>query len=128
MFAATFAATLLAAAGPAAAADTAQPQAAPAATFQVEVIGAVLRPGMVELKDGDRVLLALARARPDASLSDLTRVCVAHMATVSTAPVTVVSAPSMECVNVFKVIEHGDRSSDLVLHAGDVVVVMTRRS
>ena len=128
MVAATLTASLLAiAAGPAGAADTAPPVAAPAATFQVEVIGAVLRPGKVELKDGDRVTLAIARAGAEISMNpDLSRVCIAHMATVTRTSTTVVSGPSVECVNLFKVLERGDRSFDPVLHPGDVVVVMAR--
>ncbi|MEA2785001.1 MAG: hypothetical protein QOF71_1105 [Candidatus Eremiobacteraeota bacterium] len=127
MLAVIFTATFLATAGPAMAADTAPPQAAPAATFQVEVIGAVLRPGNVELKDGDRLLLAIARAGTDVSLNpDLTNVCVAHMATVNRTTVIEVTAPSMECTNVYKALERGDRSFDPVLRPGDVVVVMAK--
>ena len=129
MLAATFTACLFAAfAGPAAAADSVPPEAAPAATFQVEVIGAVLHSGKVELKDGDRVSLAIARAGTNISLNpDLGRVCIAHMGTsVTKAAVTEISAISVHCINMFKALQGGDMSSDPVLHPGDIVVVMAR--
>ena len=128
MLAVTLAASFLATAAPALAADTAPAQAAPAATFQVDVLGAVLRPGKVDLKDGDRLLLAIARAGTNVSLNpDLTNVCVAHTATVDRTSVTEVRAPSMECTNVYQAIQRGDRSFDPVLHPGDVVIVMAKK-
>jgi protein involved in polysaccharide export with SLBB domain len=128
MLAAAFTAAMLAiAAGPTWAADSATPQAAPGATFQIEVIGAVLHPGKVELKDGDRVSLAIARAGVASTANpDLTHVCVAHMATVNEASsATEVFAPSVECVNLYKWLAQGSQASNPVLHPGDVVVVMS---
>ncbi len=128
MLAATFAASLLAvAAGPALAADAPGPQAAPAATFQIEVMGAVLHPGKIELKDGDHVSLAIARAGADVSTNpDLSRVCIAHMAKVTRTTVTEISGPSVDCIDLYKWLQRGDRAFDPVLHPGDVVVVFAR--
>ena len=127
MLAVTLTASFLATAGSAVAADTAPSQAAPAATFQVQVLGAVQRPGTIEVKDGERLLAAIARAGTDVSLNpDLTNVCVAHMATVNRTSVTEVTAPSMECTNVYQALQRGDRSFDPILHVGDVVIVMAK--
>jgi protein involved in polysaccharide export with SLBB domain len=128
LLAATFTASLLAlAAGPAMAADSTPTQAAPAVTFQIEVVGAVVRAGKFQLKDGDRVSLALARAGADVSMNpDLSRICVAHMGTVSRTAPTEIYAPSVECIDLYKWLQHGDGASNPVLHAGDVVVVMAR--
>ena len=127
MLAATLTAFLLAlVAGPAVAADSTTP-AVTAQTFQIDVIGAVARPGKVQLKDGDRVTLALARAGAELSTNpDLSRVCIAHMATVTKTSVTEIHAPSVDCVDLFKFLERGDIASNPVLHGGDVVVVMAR--
>ncbi len=77
--------------------------------------------------DGDRVTLAIARAGAALSTNlDLAHVCVAHMATVNRASSsTEISAPSVECVNLYTWFAQGSQASNPVLHPGDVVVVMS---
>ncbi|HEY5090799.1 MAG TPA: polysaccharide biosynthesis/export family protein, partial [Polyangia bacterium] len=79
-------------------------------TIRVQVLGAVARPGNVEVLKGDRLSAALARAGVDASVhSDLTRVYLTR-----TDLVTGNTGPSYQ-VDVNKALQQGDQRFDPVL-------------
>ena len=116
------AAFLSAAAPPAALAQTSPPAAAPAPiaeTIRVQVLGAVARPGNVELREGDRLLLALARAGVSENLSsDLRRV---HL--IRLGATTGSTAPSYYQIDVYQAMLQGDQRFDPILRNGDKIFV-----
>ena len=86
--------------------------------LQVEVIGAVDKPGDVMVREGDDVAMAIARAgTATQQQADLNRVTVTRAGpngqkTVST-------------VNLYDILKNGDTSHDVVMQKGDVVYVPT---
>jgi polysaccharide export outer membrane protein len=85
------------------------------ATFAIEVVGAVDRPGALELHEGDRLSIAIAKAGNSANAqSDLSHVFVTHNASGHT---------STTQVDMYRALEHGDLVGDPKLAQGDVVYV-----
>jgi hypothetical protein len=113
---------LSSAAPPAALAQTSSPAPAPspaAETIRVQVLGAVARPGNIELRAGDRLLLALARAGVGENLySDLSRV---HLLRGSAA--TDGTTPLTYQIDMYQATQHGDLRFDPVLRNGDKIYV-----
>lgn len=85
------------------------------ATFTIEVVGAVDHPGEVQLHDGDRLSIAIAKVGNSATAqSDLSHVFV-------TSKTDGKSATSE--VDMYRALEHGDLAGDPKLTQGDVVFV-----
>lgn len=85
-------------------------------TFRVRVLGAVDHPGDVELNEGDRLAVAIAKAGDSPSLNaDLNHIHVTHHLADGRTTVTE--------VNLYKSLEKGDTTSDLPLASDDVVFV-----
>lgn len=84
--------------------------------FTVGVAGAVDRPGNVQLEEGQRLSMAIARAgtSPD-SIADLNHVVITH-----TDPN---GMTTKQVVNLYNTLLHGDMRSNPVLRKGDVVYV-----
>lgn len=85
-------------------------------TFNVQVLGAVDHPGDVVMHEGDRLVMAIARAgnSPNAN-TDLNHVVVRH--TAADGKVTT------QTVNMYDIYKDGDVSKDLVMQKGDYVYV-----
>jgi polysaccharide export outer membrane protein len=84
--------------------------------FTVQVVGAVDRPGNVQLEEGQRLSMAIARAgtSPNA-VSDLN-----HVVITRTEP----DGKTVKLqVNMYNALLHGDMSADPVLQKGDLVYV-----
>jgi polysaccharide export outer membrane protein len=85
-------------------------------TFNVEVVGAVDKPGEISLSEGDRLSTAIAKAgnsaNSNADLNDIrvTRDLGAGQTKVYT-------------INLYNELQHGDTASDIVLQKNDVVYV-----
>ncbi|HEY0393300.1 MAG TPA: polysaccharide biosynthesis/export family protein [Candidatus Elarobacter sp.] len=94
-----------------------------AETIRVQVLGAVSRPGNVEVNEGDRLSMALARAgteaatRPDLNKIYLTRIN----------PETGKTLPSYE-INLFQALKRGDQRYDPILQKDDKIFVPEARS
>jgi len=85
-------------------------------TINVEVLGAVDHPGEIQINDGDRLSMAIAKAGNSASASaDLNHIHV-------TRPLPNGTSQNFD-VNLYDKLEKGDLSTDLVLQKGDVVYV-----
>lgn len=85
-------------------------------TIHVRVLGAVDRPGEVEVNEGDRLAVAVAKAgNSAASNADLNHIRVTR--SVPGAP------PQSTEVNLYRVLQAGDLSHDFVLAADDIVYV-----
>lgn len=85
-------------------------------TIHVRVLGAVDRPGEIEVNEGDRLAVAVAKAgNSAASNADLNHIRVTR------------SAPGAQTesteVNLYRVLQQGDLSHDFVLAADDIVYV-----
>jgi polysaccharide export outer membrane protein len=91
-------------------------------TIAVDVIGAVDHPGEVELHDGDRLSVAIARAGNSAGAqSDLSHVYVRQK--------TAEGSDVTKEFDMYRSLEHGDLKGDPKLNNGDVVFVpQTRKS
>lgn len=89
--------------------------------FTVEVVGAVDRPGNVQLQEGDRLSMAIARAGTSPNVySDLNHVVVTRT--------DANGKTTKREINMYKALENGDRRYDPVLEKNDVVYVpMGRR-
>jgi polysaccharide export outer membrane protein len=82
----------------------------------VEVIGAVDKPGDVQVRDGDDVAMAIARAgTATQQQADLN-----HITVTRNGPN---GAKSVQTVNLYDVLKRGDTSHDVVMQKGDVVYV-----
>ncbi|MBD5633943.1 MAG: polysaccharide biosynthesis/export family protein [Candidatus Eremiobacteraeota bacterium] len=82
----------------------------------VEVVGAVDKPGDVQVREGDDVAMAIARAGTATQQSaDLNRITVTR------------NSPdgkkSVQTVNLYDVLKNGDTSHDVIMQKGDVVYV-----
>ena len=85
-------------------------------TFNVEVVGAVDKPGEVSISQGDRLSTAIAKAgNSAASNADLNVIRVTR--DLGNGQTTVFN------VNLYKALQQGDTSSDLALQKNDVVYV-----
>ncbi|HEY6234778.1 MAG TPA: polysaccharide biosynthesis/export family protein, partial [Candidatus Elarobacter sp.] len=85
-------------------------------TIRVQVLGAVSRPGNVEVQVGDRLTMALARAGAEAgALSDLNRVYLTRID-----PATGKTTPSYE-INVYVALQRGDQRYDPILQKDDKI-------
>jgi polysaccharide export outer membrane protein len=94
-----------------------------AETIRVQVIGAVTRPGNVEVNEGDRLSMAVARAGAEASAKpDLSRIYLTR-----TDPVTGKTSPSYE-INVLNALQRGDQRYDPILQANDKIWIPEARS
>lgn len=82
----------------------------------VEVVGAVDRPGNVQLDEGQRLSMAIARAgtSPDA-ISDLNHVVITR--------IDPSGKTTKQEVNLYNTLLHGDMRSDPVLQKGDLIYV-----
>jgi polysaccharide export outer membrane protein len=84
--------------------------------FRVRVLGAVDHPGDVELNSGDHLAVAIAKAGNSPSMnSDLNHIRVTHTLPDGKTHVTE--------VNLYKALQDGDSSADIVLSTDDVVYV-----
>ncbi len=91
-------------------------------TFRVQVMGAVSRPGNVEVVQGDRLAMALARAGTEASQKpDLNRVYLTR-----TNPET--GKPVSYEVNLFRFLQGGDQRYNPILQKDDTIVVSEAHS
>ena len=94
-----------------------------AETIRVQVLGAVSRPGNVEVNVGDRLTMALARAGAEAQAhSDLNRVYLTRID-----PATGKTTPSY-VINVYQALEHGDQRFDPILRKDDKIYIPEARS
>jgi polysaccharide export outer membrane protein len=85
------------------------------ATFTIEVVGAVDHPGEVQLHEGDRLSIAIAKVGNSATAqSDLSHVFVTRKAS---------SQTSTSEIDMYRALEHGDLAGDPRLTQGDVVFV-----
>lgn len=90
--------------------------------IRIQVIGAVSRPGTIELAEGDRLSMALARAGAAASLNpDLTRVFLTR------ADPTTHRLVSFQ-INVFEALQRGDVRFDPLLRQDDKIFVPEARA
>ena len=90
------------------------------ATFQVEVVGAVDHPGNIELNEGDRLSVAVAKAGNSAnSKADLNHIRV-------TRPDAAGRTQQSE-INLYQALEKGDLQYDPILQKGDLVYVPQTR-
>jgi polysaccharide export outer membrane protein len=93
-----------------------------AETVRVQVIGAVSRPGNVEVNVGDRLTMALARAGAEATVRpDLNRVTLTRL------DPTTGKNTSFQ-VDVYQWLQHGDRRYDPILQKDDTIYVPEARS
>jgi protein involved in polysaccharide export with SLBB domain len=84
--------------------------------LQVEVIGAVDKPGDVLVREGDDVAMAIARAgTATQQQADLSHVTVSRNGPNG--------AKVVSNVDLYKVLKDGDTSHDIVMQKGDVVYV-----
>ncbi len=84
-------------------------------TIEVSVIGAVDHPGDVEVKEGDRLSLAIAMAgNSKTAQADLNHVVITRVQGASSSAIS---------VNLYDELEKGDINADPVLQKGDVVYV-----
>jgi polysaccharide export outer membrane protein len=92
-------------------------------TFRVQVLGAVTRPGNVDVNEGDRLSVALARAGVEASAKpDLNRVYLTRID-----PATGKTQASYE-VNVYQALQKGDQRFDPILRKDDKILVPEART
>ncbi len=84
--------------------------------FAVHVIGAVDKPGDVQLRDGDDLAMAVARAGTSTNSNpDLNRITVTRTGVDGKSTIT--------NVNLYDVLKNGDKSKDIVMQKGDLVYV-----
>jgi polysaccharide export outer membrane protein len=94
-----------------------------AEVIRVQVLGAVTRPGNVEVSVGDRLSMALARAGAEAGAkSDLNRVYLTRID-----PETGKTLPSYE-INLYQALQRGDQRYDPILRKDDKIYVPEARS
>ncbi len=84
--------------------------------FAVHVIGAVDKPGDVQLRDGDDLAMAVARAGTSTNSNpDLNRITVTRNGSDGKSTIT--------NVNLYDVLKNGNKSEDIVMQKGDLVYV-----
>jgi polysaccharide export outer membrane protein len=90
------------------------------ATFEVRVVGAVDKPGDVEMHQGDDLAIAIARAGTSATANpDLNKVAVTRVGPDGKAVV--------RTVDLYTVLKGGDLANDMVLQKNDLVFVPTAK-
>src|SRR5579872_2398508 len=88
--------------------------------INVEVLGSVDHPGEIQLNEGDRLSMAIAKAgNSQSSNADLNNIHVTR--TAADGQVQNIT------IDLYKELEHGDLSKDLVMQKGDVVYVPQTR-
>lgn len=88
--------------------------------FAVHVIGAVDKPGDVQLRDGDDLAMAVARAGTSTNANpDLNRITVTRTDAAGVSTTT--------SVNLYDVLKNGDKSKDIKMIKGDLVYVPQAR-
>jgi polysaccharide biosynthesis/export protein len=93
-----------------------------AETIRVQVLGAVTRPGNVEINEGDRLSMALARAGAEASAKpDLNRVYLTRLD-----PVTGKTMTSFQ-IDMYQALMKGDQRYDPILRKDDKIYVPEAR-
>jgi len=86
------------------------------ATFNVQVLGAVDKPGDTAMHEGDDVAMAVARAGAStAQKPDLNRVLIKRT--------TADGKTTTQTVNLYPILKDGDLSHDVILQKGDLVFV-----
>jgi polysaccharide export outer membrane protein len=94
-----------------------------AETIRVQVLGAVSRPGNVEVNQGDRLSMALARAGAEASVKpDLNRVYLTRVD-----PATGKTLPSYQ-IDLYQALQRGDQRYDPILQKDDKIYVPEART
>lgn len=94
-----------------------------AETIHVQVLGAVTRPGNVEVNEGDRLSMALARAGAEAAARpDLNRVYLTRID-----PATGKTLPSYR-IDFYQSVQNGDQRFDPILRKDDKIYVPEARS
>ena len=89
--------------------------------IDVVVTGAVDHPGDIQVNEGDRLSMAIAKAGNSATANaDLN-----HVRVMRTEPG---GATRDYTVNLYQALEHGDEAADITLHKGDVVYVPQARA
>ncbi len=84
--------------------------------LQVQVLGAVEKPGDVALREGDRLSMAIARAGNGPSANaDLNHITVRR--------IDASGAPQTMNVNLYEVLKSGDLSKDVIMQKNDLVYV-----
>jgi polysaccharide export outer membrane protein len=90
--------------------------------IRVQVLGAVSRPGNVEVNEGDRLSMALARAGAEASVKpDLNRVYLTRVD-----PATGKTLPSYQ-IDLYQALQKGDQRYDPILRKDDKIYVPEAR-
>jgi polysaccharide export outer membrane protein len=93
-----------------------------AETIRVQVLGAVTRPGNVEINEGDRLSMALARAGAEAQAKpDLNRVYLTRVD-----PATGKTLPSYQ-IDLYQALQKGDQRYDPILRKDDKIYVPEAR-
>jgi|GEM_PF-2429554 len=88
-----------------------------ATMIRVQVLGAVLRPGNIDVNEGDRLLTALARAGAEASAkSDMSRVFLIRVDRAG-------GKTASYMIDVHQALEKGDQRYDPILRDGDKIYV-----
>jgi len=94
-----------------------------AETIRVQVLGAVTRPGNVEVNEGDRLSMALARAGAEAAAKpDLNRVYLTRVD-----PATGKTMPSYQ-IDLYQALQKGDQRYDPILRKDDKIYVPEART
>jgi polysaccharide export outer membrane protein len=89
------------------------------ASFAIEVVGAVDHPGDVELHDGDRLSVAIAKAGNSANAqADLNHIFITR---------TTAAGTTSKEINLYDALQHGQLDADPRLQNGDVVYVPQSR-
>ncbi|MDQ2735253.1 MAG: hypothetical protein M3Y55_09760, partial [Pseudomonadota bacterium] len=89
-------------------------------TFNIEVSGAVDHPGELQLNEGDRLSMAIAKAGNSTNTNgDLNNVTVTRVQSDGRTQATT--------VNLYQELQHGDVTKDLVMQKGDTVFVPQAR-
>ena len=88
-------------------------------TFRVDVLGAVDRPGVIDVNDGDRLGVALARAGLSQSRADLNHIAITRLDKSGKTQHTE--------FNMFLALEGGDLRYDPILHKDDSIFVPQAR-
>lgn len=91
------------------------------ATYQVEVTGSVDHPGEIELNEGDRLSMAIAKAGNSANAhADLNHIRVTRVDATGHTQATE--------INLYQALEHGDMRYDPILAKGDIIFVPQGRT
>jgi len=89
-------------------------------SFDVEIVGAVDRPGYIQLREGDRLATAIAKAGTSSnSYADLNHIFVTRT--------EVDGRTASHEVNLYQALQNGDLRYDPVLRKGDIVYVPQSR-